>query len=97
MTVFGNRTKRPDVVLYVNGIALGVLELKRSIVSVSEGIRQNIGNQRDEFIETFFATTHLIMAGNDTEGLRYATTETPEDYYLTWKEPGLEGEGRLDR
>jgi len=32
--------KRPDVVLYVNGIALGVLELKRSIVSVAEGIRQ---------------------------------------------------------
>ena len=97
VTIRGNRTKRPDVVLYVNGIALGVVELKRSIVSVSQGIRQNIGNQKDEFIKSFFATTHLIMAGNDTEGLRYATTETPEDYYLTWKEPGLEGEGRLDR
>ena len=32
--------KRPDLVLYVNGIALGVLELKRSTVSVAEGIRQ---------------------------------------------------------
>lgn len=97
VTVRGNRTKRPDIVLYVNGIAVGVLELKRSIVSVSEGIRQNIGNQRDEFIRPFFATTHLIMAGNDTEGLRYATTETTEEYYLTWKEPGLESENRLDR
>ncbi len=97
VTVRGNRTKRPDVVLYVNGIAIGVVELKRSIVSVSEGIRQNIGNQKDEFVKPFFATTHLIMAGNDTEGLRYGTTETPEDYYLTWKEPGLEGQGRLDR
>lgn len=97
VTIRGTRTKRPDVVLYVNGIALGVIELKRSIVSVSEGIRQNIGNQKDEFIKTFFATTQLVMAGNDTEGLRYATTETPEDYYLSWKEPGLEGEGRLDR
>ncbi len=96
VTVRGNRTKRPDVVLYVNGIAVGVVELKRSIVSVSEGIRQNIGNQKDEFIRPFFATMHLITAGNDTEGLRYATTETPEDYYLTWKEPGLEKEGRLD-
>jgi len=27
------------------------------------------------------------MAGNDTEGLRYGTIETPEKYYLTWKEP----------
>src|SRR5712692_10207783 len=97
VTVRGNRTKRPDIVLYVNGVALGILELKRSIVSVSEGIRQNIGNQRDEFIRTFFATTHIIMAGNDTEGLRYGTTETSEEYYLTWKEPGFEHESRLDR
>ncbi len=37
--------------LYVNGIALGVLELKRSIVSVSEGIRQNLDNQKKTFIE----------------------------------------------
>ena len=30
----------------------------------------------------------LVMAGNDTEGLRYGTIETPEKYYLTWKEDG---------
>ena len=40
-----DRYKRPDIVIYVNGIALGVIELKRSIVSVSEGIRQNLDNQ----------------------------------------------------
>jgi len=97
VTIRGNRTKRPDVVLYVNGIALGVLELKRSIVSVSEGIRQNIGNQKEEFIKTFFGTVQLVMAGNDTEGLRYGTTETAEEHYLTWKEAGLGNESRLDR
>lgn len=48
--------KRPDVVLYVNGITLGVLELKRSTVSVSEGIRQNLDNQKKEFIQPFFST-----------------------------------------
>ena len=79
-------TKRPDVVLYVNGIALGVLELKRSTVSVAEGIRQNLDNQKKVFIEPFFSTMQLVMAGNDTEGLRYGTIETPEKYYLTWKE-----------
>lgn len=78
--------KRPDVVLYVNGIALGVLELKRSTVSVAEGIRQNLDNQKKVFIEPFFATVQWIMAGNDTEGLRYGTVETPEKYYLNWKE-----------
>ena len=39
-------TKRPDIVLYINGIAVAVLELKRSTVSVSEGIRQNLDNQK---------------------------------------------------
>ena len=78
--------KRPDVVIYVNGIALGVLELKRSTVSVSEGIRQNLDNQRKIFIQNFFTTMQFVMAGNDTEGLRYGTIETPEKYYLSWKE-----------
>jgi type I restriction enzyme R subunit len=76
--------KRPDVVLYVNGIALGVLELKRSTVSVAEGIRQNLDNQKPIFIERFFSTMQFVMAGNDTEGLRYGTIQTPEKYYLTW-------------
>lgn len=97
VTIRSNRIKRPDIVLYVNGIALGVVELKRSIVSVSEGIRQNIGNQKEEFIKTFFGTVQLVMAGNDTEGLLYGTTETTEENYLTWKEPGLGNESRLDR
>jgi type I restriction enzyme R subunit len=82
--------KRPDVVLYVNGIALGILELKRSTVSVSAGIRQNLDNQQRTFIEHFFATVQLVMAGNDTQGLRYAVIETPEKYWLTWKEEGGE-------
>jgi len=83
--------KRPDVVLYVNGIALGVLELKRSTISVAEGIRQNLDNQKKMFIEHFFVTQQLLMAGNDTEGLRYGSIQTPEKYYLTWKEEDAPG------
>jgi type I restriction enzyme, R subunit len=86
VTVIGQHTKRPDLVLYVNGIALGALELKRSKVGVSEGIRQTIGNQRPEFIPSFFTTVQLAMAGNDVEGLRYAPIDTPAKYWLTWKE-----------
>jgi hypothetical protein len=80
----------------VNGIALGVLELKRSTVSVAEGIRQNLDNQRPEFIRHFFATVQLVFAGNDSEGLRYAPILTPQPYWLAWKEPS-EVENRLDR
>ena len=86
VTVTGRNTKRPDLVLYVNGIALGVLELKRSTVSVSEGIRQNLDSQKPEFIRPFFATVQLVMAGNESEELRYGVIETPEKYWLRWKE-----------
>ena len=86
VTVAGKHIKRPDVVLFVNGIAIGVIELKRSKVGVEEGIRQNLDNQKPEFIEKYFTTMQLVMAGNDTQGLRYGTIETSEKYYLRWKE-----------
>ena len=88
VTVRGERIKRPDIVLYINGIALGVLELKRASISPGEGIRQNIGNQQHLFIKPFFTTVQLVMAGNDTLGLFYGTTLTEEKFYLKWKEEG---------
>jgi type I restriction enzyme R subunit len=54
-------------VLYVNGIAVGVLELKRSSVSIGDGIRQNISNQRPEFNERFFSTVQCVFAGNNSK------------------------------
>lgn len=86
VTIKGIHKKRPDIVLYVNGIALGVLELKRSTVSISEGIRQNLDNQKHLFIKPFFSTIQYVMAGNDIEGLAYGTIETKEKYFLKWKE-----------
>jgi type I restriction enzyme R subunit len=86
VTVQGNREKRPDIVLYINGIAVGLLELKRSTISIGDGIRQNLVNQQPEFIQSFFSTIHLVMAGNDTEGLSYGTIGTPEKFFLRWKE-----------
>ncbi|WP_342305561.1 HsdR family type I site-specific deoxyribonuclease [Methanolobus sp. ZRKC5] len=86
VTLKGNRERRPDIVLYVNGIAIGVLELKNSRVSIGDGIRQNISNQRPEFNEWFFSTVQFIFAGNDSEGLMYGTIGTPEKYFLKWKE-----------
>ncbi|MCR5090393.1 MAG: HsdR family type I site-specific deoxyribonuclease, partial [Oscillospiraceae bacterium] len=90
VTVVMTNSKRPDLVVYVNGIALAVLELKRSTISVSEGIRQNLTNQKEHFIEGFFTTVQFCMAGNTSEGLRYGTILTPEKKYLEWKEDGFE-------
>lgn len=86
VTVKGIHNKRPDIVLYINGIALGVIELKRSTVSISEGIRQNLDNQKHLFIKPFFSTLQYVMAGSDNEGLAYGAIETKERYYLRWKE-----------
>jgi len=86
VTIKGQNEKRPDIVIYINGIAIGVIELKRSTVSINEGIRQNLDNQKPLFIERFFTTIQFIVAGNDTEGLKYATTLTPAKYYLPWIE-----------
>jgi type I restriction enzyme R subunit len=96
VTVKGEYKKRPDIVLYINGIAVAVLELKRSSVSVGEGIRQNLDNQKKAFIRDFFSTMQLVMAGNDTQGIRYGTTLTPEKYYLEWKEENSDFNPKTD-
>lgn len=86
VTLKGNHERRPDLVLYVNGIAVGVIELKNSRVSIGDGIRQSLSNQQPEFNAWFFSTVQFIFAGNDSEGLQYGSIGTPEKYFLKWKE-----------
>ena len=86
VTLKGNLERRPDLVLYVNGIAVGVIELKNSRVSIGDGIRQLLSNQQPEFNQWFFSTVQIVFAGNDSEGLQYGTIGTPEKYFLKWKE-----------
>ena len=86
VTLRGNLQRRPDLVLYINGIAIGVIELKNSRVTIGDGIRQNLSNQQPEFNAWFFSTVQFIFAGNDSEGLQYGTILTPEKFFLKWKE-----------
>ncbi|WP_446333211.1 type I restriction endonuclease subunit R [Burkholderia pseudomallei] len=98
VTLKGGHERRPDIVLYVNGIAIGVLELKNSRVSIGDGIRQNLSNQRPEFNAWFFSTVQFVFAGNDSEGLQYGTTGTPEKFFLRWKEDETDNTGyKLDK
>ncbi|WDZ96206.1 HsdR family type I site-specific deoxyribonuclease [Herbaspirillum sp. WKF16] len=98
VTLKGGHERRPDIVLYLNGIAVGVLELKNSRVGLGEGIRQCLSNQQPEFNDWFFSTVQLVLAGNDSEGLRYGTIETQERYFLTWKEDEADNAGyKLDK
>ena len=86
VTLKGNHERRPDIVLYVNGIAVGVLELKNSRVSIGDGIRQLLSNQQKDFNEWFFTTVQIVFAGIDSEGLQYGAIKTEEKYFLKWKE-----------
>jgi type I restriction enzyme, R subunit len=86
VTLRGNQERRPDLVLYVNGIAIGVLELKNSRMSIGDGIRQLLSNQQPDFNQWFFSTVQIVFAGNDSEGLQYGAISTPEKYFLKWKE-----------
>jgi len=78
--------RRPDIVLYLNGIAIAVIELKRSSVEVADGVRQLITNQEALFNQGFFSTVQLVLAGSDSQGLRYGTTGTPEQFFVEWKD-----------
>ncbi len=86
VTLGGGHERRPDIVLYLNGIAIGVIELKRSSVEIADGVRQLITNQEEIFNKAFFATAQLLFAGSDSQGLRYGTVGTPEQFFVPWKE-----------
>lgn len=78
------KNKRPDIVIYVNGIALAVIDLKRSLVNYEEGIKQHLSNERD-FIPSFFTTTQFTIASNDDVEFRYGTIGTPLAFWCKWK------------
>lgn len=86
VTLKGGYQRRPDIVLYLNGLAIAVLELKRSSVEVADGVRQLITNQEEIFNKGFFTTVQLVLAASDSQGLRYGTTGTPEQFFVEWKD-----------
>jgi type I restriction enzyme, R subunit len=93
VTLRGKLERRPDLVLYVNGIAISVIELKSSRASLGDGIRQSLSNQQPQFNAWFFSTVQFVFAGNDSEGLKYGTVETQEKFFLTWKEDEADNSG----
>ena len=90
----GTHTRTPDIVCFVNGIALVVMEAKRSEKSsgnptskgmVEEGISQQLRNQRPDEIPQLFAYAQLLLSISQTEG-RYGTTHTAAKFWARWRE-----------
>ncbi len=101
VTLKGGYERRPDIVLYINGIAIAVMELKRSSVEIADGVRQLITNQEEIFNKGFFSTVQLLLAASDSQGLRFGTTGTSEQFFVEWKDEAagatLEEGSLLDR
>ena len=85
VTLRGGYERRPDIVLYLNGIAVCIIELKRSSVEIADGVRQLITNQEEIFNVAFFPTVQLVFAGSDSQGLRFGTVTTKEEFFVEWK------------
>ena len=86
VTLQGGYERRPDLVLYLNGIAIGVIELKRSSVEVADGVRQLITNQEEIFNKRVFQHRAVGLRGQRFAGLALRHTGTPEKFFVEWKD-----------
>lgn len=80
-----DQNRRPDIVLFVNGIPFAVIECKKASVSVDEAVRQMIRNQKYTQTPKFFLFPQILVATNVNE-IKYGTMLTPFDFYSVWKE-----------
>ena len=77
------KTRRPDLVVFINGIPLGIIELKKASVSIDDAIEQTIRNQNDGEIIQLFKFSQLLLCAND-ESIKYATAGTNKKFYSVW-------------
>ena len=87
--------RRPDLVLFINGIPIVVIELKKSSVSLENGIKQLQKEQGKDEIAHLFKYIQLTIATNGSEA-RYGTTGTPFKFYSVWKEQNGANESLKD-
>ena len=81
----GKHKARPDIVFFVNGIPLAVIECKTSYISLNQGIQQMLRNQQADMIPQLFKFTQILMVTNKN-AVKYATTGTPEKFWSSWVE-----------
>ena len=79
------QTARPDIVLFVNGIPLAVIECKTPNVQVDEAISQMIRNQGEEYIPQLFTYAQILLAVNKNSA-RYATVGASKEFWSIWRE-----------
>ncbi|PXH05073.1 type I restriction endonuclease subunit R [Klebsiella pneumoniae] len=90
----GVETRRPDIVCFVNGIPLAVIEAKspaghsKKGPTIDEGISQSIRNQLNDEIPQLFAYSQILLSINGHDG-RYGTCHTPMKFWAAWREEDI--------
>lgn len=84
----GNEHIYPDIVLFINGIPVAVIENKRSSIELSQGVSQMIRNQKLQYAPQLFKYVQIVMATNRNEAA-YATCDTPKKFWATWREEAV--------
>ncbi|KNX42074.1 Type-1 restriction enzyme R protein [Roseovarius tolerans] len=80
-----SQTKRCDIVAFVNGIPILVVENKRPTESLKKADSQLIGYQNEDNIPQLFHFAQLLIGMNRNEA-RYATVGTPRKFWQTWRD-----------
>lgn len=80
-----DQNRRPDIVLFVNGIPFAAIECKKASVPVDEAVYQMIRNQKFAQTPKFFLFPQILIATNINE-VKYGTMQTPFEFYSVWKE-----------
>lgn len=83
--VRSTETVRPDIVLFINGIPIVVIECKAPDIEMEQGIEQMIRNQKKDYVPQLFAYTQLVLATNKNR-IKYATAGTKKKFWSEWKE-----------
>ncbi|MHC2584205.1 type I restriction endonuclease subunit R [Bradyrhizobium diazoefficiens] len=79
------KTRRPDIVLFVNGIPFCVIECKGPNEDFEEAISQNLRNQGPDEIPHLFRSVQLLIATNRNK-VRYGTVGTSRKFWALWRE-----------
>lgn len=78
---------RPDLVLFVNGIPICIIECKRPDMKepLKQAISQQIRSQQEDGIRNLYVYSQLLLSFSGTQAL-YATNATPEKFWAKWQE-----------
>ena len=91
-------TYRPDIVLFINGIPMGIIECKSPALKGTKtptelAIEQHIRNFGKSGIRSLYVYSNVLLSIAVNDG-SYATTGTSKEFWSKWKEQFSNGDSK---